>query len=261
MKHSILLALALVSTAWGQLNIQQIVRQSIENYGHDWREEMHWAWTRTDITASNDINETEVWEVAPIDGTPYERLIGRNGRSLTPEEQRREERKYEKALKERDHEALSQRAARLSKYESERAFIQDISEAYNFKLVGEEAVRGRPSLVVQMTTRPGFVPSAPHSSMLEHIEGKLWIDKEDVRWAKAEAHVIDTIGIGWILARIGAGARFGVQQTRVANGFWVPERLTISGLAQVMLVHGRLLNKELTYSGYHEAGSVSAVKR
>jgi hypothetical protein len=65
--------------------------------------------------------------------------------------------------------------------------------------------------------------------MLEHIEGKLWIDKEGAQWAKAEARVVDTIGIGWILARIGAGTRFGVQQARVANGLWMPRRLTIAG--------------------------------
>ena len=64
-KHSILLSLALVSTAWGQVNIQQIVRESIENYGHDWREEMNWAWTQTDVTASDDTNETDVSEIAP----------------------------------------------------------------------------------------------------------------------------------------------------------------------------------------------------
>ena len=259
-KHSILLSLALVSTAWGQVNIQQIVRESIENYGHDWREEMNWAWTQTDVTASDDTNETDVSEIAPIDGTPYERLITKNGRPLTSEEQRRENRKYEKTLKERDNESPSEHAVRIRKYESDRAFIGDISEAYNFKPVGEETVEGRPAWVVQMTSRPEFIPSAPHASMLEHIEGRLWIDKEDVRWAKAEAHVIDTISIGWILARIGAGARFGVQQTRIANGLWVPRRLTIAGVAHVLLFHARTLNEELTYSGYHEAGSASAVK-
>ena len=107
MKRSILLLLALASTAWGQVDIQQIVRESIENYGHDWREEMKWAWTQTDVTASDNTNETEVSEIAPIDGTPYERLIGKNGGPLTPEEQRRENRKYQKTLRERENESPS----------------------------------------------------------------------------------------------------------------------------------------------------------
>jgi hypothetical protein len=259
-----LLMFALVSMAWGQVDIQQIVRESIGNYGHDWREAMNWAWTQTDVTASGETAlapEIEVSEIAPLEGTPYERLIRKNGSPLGPAKQRREDRKYLKTLKERENESPSERAVRIRRYESDRAFIGDIPEAYNFRLLGEETVEGRPAWVVQMTSRPEFIPSAPHASMLEHIEGKLWIDKEDVRWAKAEAHVIDTISIGWILARIGPGARFSVQQTRVSSGLWMPRRLTINGMAHVMIVHARALNEQLTYSDYHEAGSRSAAKR
>ena len=74
-KVSILLSLALASTAWGQVDIQQIVRASIENYQHDWREAMNWAWTQTDVTASeetaSDKTEIEVSEISPLEGTPY----------------------------------------------------------------------------------------------------------------------------------------------------------------------------------------------
>ena len=57
------------------MDIQQIVRESIENYGHVWREEMNWVWIQTDVTASGDTNETDVFEIAPIKGIPYERLV------------------------------------------------------------------------------------------------------------------------------------------------------------------------------------------
>lgn len=254
MTRSILLSIAIVSTAWGQVNVQQIVRKSIENYGHDWREQMNWAWTQTDVIASGDEEQTEVSEIVPLGGTPYERLISKNGDHLTPEAQRREDRKYDKTLKEREEESPSEQAARIGKYESDRAFIEDIPAAYNFTLLGEEAVEGRPAWVVQMTPRRGFIPSTPHAAMLEHIEGKLWIDKEDIRWAKAEARVIDTLSIGWILARIGPGTHFSVQQTRIENGLWMPRCVTIAGAARILLVHGKKLDEQLTYSGYYETG-------
>ncbi len=96
--------------------------------------------------------------------------------------------------------------------------------------------------------------------MLSHLNGKLWIDKEDIQWAKAEASVIDTIGIGWILARIGRGTRFAVEQTRVENGLWMPRRITIAGSAEIMMVHSKPLNEELIWSGYRKDGSASADK-
>jgi hypothetical protein len=248
--------------AYGQVDPKEIVRQSIGNYERDWRTAQRgWAYTQTDLIESEGTKGVEVSEVIPLAGTPYERLITRDGHPLTPAEQRKEDRKYERALRQREKETPSEREARIRKYENGRAFVKDIPEAYSFNLMGEEVVEGRPAWVITMAPRSGFTPSTPHGAMLEHIEGKLWIDKEDVQWAKAEAHVIDTIGIGWILARIEPGTQFRVKQTRVANGLWMPRHITIAGAAHVLLVHTKTINEELTYSGYRPDSSTSAQRQ
>lgn len=247
----LLLYFAVASVAWGQHDPQAIVRQSVANCERDWRASVNWAWTQTDISASDDKKEVTVSEVVPVDGTPYERLISKDGHRLTPEEERKENRKFEKVVKQRENEPGSERAARMRKFETERAFIRDIPNAYNFELLGEESVDDRPAWVIKMRPRPGFVPAYPHSAMLEHFEGKLWIDKEDLQWAKAEARAIDTVSIGWIVARIGPGAQFTFSQTRVASGLWMPRQLTVNGLVRVMMVYSRNLDENVTYSGYH----------
>jgi|SRR6185312_8905906 len=240
-----------------QTDFKEIVRQSIHNYQRDWREAREsLAYTQTDVTMADDTKQVEVSQIFPLCGTPYERLIQKDGHPLTPSEQRKEDRKYEHARRERETETAAEREARIRKYENERAFVNDIPEAYTFKQTGEENVDGRPAWVLTMTPRPGFTPTTSHGGMLAHIEGKLWIDKEDVQWAKAKAHVVDTIGIGWILARVEPGTRFAVEQMRVEPGLWMPRRITINGTAHVLLVHSKSLNEELAYSGYHrEAGA------
>jgi hypothetical protein len=259
--RSALLSLILVSAIWAEPEPKEIVRRTIVNYGRDWREQRKWAWTLTDMTASDDTKEVEVSEVAPLYGTPYERVVRKNGRPLSAEEARRENRKYQKALKEREIESPAERAARIRKYDDSREFMADVPEAFNYNLTGQETIDGRPAWVIQMTPRPGFVPTAPHAAMLEHLEGTMWVDTQDFRLAKAQAHVIDTISIGWILARVGPGTRFEVDQTRVANGVWMPNTIKIDGVAHVLLVHSRSLNEQLTYSGYRLATSVSAEKQ
>lgn len=221
---------------------------------------MSWASTETDITKSDDTKEVVVSEVVPLGGTPYDRRMLKNGHPLTPADQRKEDRKYERARRQREEETPSEREARIRKYEEQRAFVNDVPNAYNFTLLGEEIVDGRASWVIGMTPREGFVPSTPHGALLGHIEGKLWIDEEDIRWAKAEAHVIDTIGIGWILARIERGTQFTLEQTRVENGLWMPRRITIAGAARVMIFHSKTISEELIWSGYRKDGSVSADK-
>jgi hypothetical protein len=260
-KRALLILAAVISAASGQVGPKEIVRQSIRNYQRDWRAaRTNWTYTQTDVAQSDGTQEVAVSEVISLAGTPYARLVLRDGHPLTPAERRKEDRKYEKALRQREKETDSECEARIRKYENERSFVKDIPEAYNFTLLGEEAIEGRPTWVIGMKPRPEFTPSEPHGSMLGHIEGKLWIDKEDVEWAKAEAHVIDTIGIGWILARIVPGTRFTVEQTRVENGLWMPRRVTIAGAANVMMLYSKPIRKELTYTGYRKDGSVSAEK-
>jgi hypothetical protein len=260
-KRALLILAAVIPAAYGQVDPQEIVSQSIRNYERDWRAaRTNWAYTQTDVTQSDGTQEVDVSEVIPLAGTPYERLVLKDGHPLTPAERRKEDRKYEKVVRQREKETPSEREACIRKYENERAFVKDIPDAYNFKLLGEEVVDGRQVWVMEMTPRTGFTPTTPHGGMLEHIEGKLWIDKEDVQWAKAEAQVIDTIGVGWVLARIEPGTRFSVEQTRVENGLWMPRRITIAGDAHVMMLFPKPIREELTYSGYRKDGSVSAEK-
>src|SRR5271154_5287729 len=112
-----LIYFAAASMAWGQADPQAIVRASIANSEHDWRAGMSWAWTQTDVSQSEDKKEVTVSEMVPLCGTPWERLITKDGHPLTPEDQRKEIRKFERAQKQRESESPSERTARVRKYE------------------------------------------------------------------------------------------------------------------------------------------------
>ncbi len=156
------------------------MKQSIDNYNHDWREAMSWAYTQTEVSQADGKQQVDVSEIIPLEGTPYERLISRNGKPLDAAEQRREDHKYEKALKERIGESPRERAERIEKYEKARAFIDEVPNAYDFKLLGSEAVDGRPAWVVQLTPRAGYIPGFAACLHSSAHRGQVWIDKQDV---------------------------------------------------------------------------------
>jgi hypothetical protein len=234
-----------------QPDVKALIRQSIGNYDKAWRAGMQWGYTQRDVTCSDGKTEVATSEILPLEGTPYERVVSKNGKPLTPDEQRKEDDKYQKALRERREESPDERRARIDKYEKERGFLKDLPNAYDFKLVGDDVVDGRPAWIVTLTPRPGFVPTAPHADLLKHIQGKLWIDKQDLQWARAEADVIDTISIGLILARIGPGAKITLDMDPVSHGLWMPHEITINGVAKVLLVHNKNLDERLTFTNYH----------
>ncbi len=121
-------------------------------------------------------------------------------------------------------------------------------------------MNGRPAWLVQMTPRPDFRPVTSRGAMLKHIEGRLWIDKAEVQWARADAHVIDPISIGWIIARIGAGADIHLDFERVAEGVWLPQDIDINGSARIMMVHRKDLKEHVAFSRYSRAEEPPAVQ-
>lgn len=233
-------------------DVNLLMRNSTYNHIRGLHEGMQWSYTQTDVTSSDGKKEVEVSEVVPLDGTPFQRLISKDGKSLSPEEQRKEDQKFQRELRKRQEESPAERQARVAKFDKDRAFISEVPDAYDFQLIGDDVVNGRPAWVVKLTPRPGFVPKAPHAEMLRHIEGKVWIDKQDQQWAKAEARVIDTISIGLIVARIEPGAHITLEMSRVNSGLWVTKEISVTGAARVLLLHTKNLDELLTFTGYHQ---------
>lgn len=237
-----------------------IVRQSIVNYQHDWREGIKWTYKQTDVMRKDGQDVTEVSEIGPLYGTPYERLLSRDG-ECSPELRQHEDEKFRKAAQERENENEEKRSARIQKYDADRAFFKEIPEGYDFAIVGEPVINGRPTWQIAMTPHPGYIPRNSRSSMFKHIKGTLWIDKEELRWAKAEAEVIDMVSIGWIVARVGPGAKFGLEQVRVRPNFWMQKKIDVDAVAKVMMVHNKDLTEHLTYSDYHLASETETITR
>ena len=235
---------------------RDLVEKSIFNHDNDWSAALDFTYRLSDVTASGagEPKTTEVSQISVLNGTPYTRLVGKNGSPLTPEEARREDEKFQKAAAVRDRETAEQRARRIRKYQEECRFLREIPDAFEMKLLGHETIEGRPNYVVELAPRAGFVPQSKGARMFPYIEGKLWIDEQDMRWTKAEANVVDTISIGWVLARIGPGAHITMKQVKVDGEHWMPKEITVNGLAKIMLVRNRPINEVISYSDYRRIG-------
>lgn len=225
-----------------------LVEQSIANYEADWKAALDYTYTERDVS-SDPSDKVELYQVIVVDGTPYNRLIAKDGHPLDAEESRRQAEKYRKMLDARDKETSEQRAHRIGKYDTERAFLKEIPDAFNMKMTGNETVDGRPNYVIQLTPKEDYVADSKYARIFSSIEGKLWIDQQDVRWTKAVAHVIDTISFGWILARIGPGAHITMTQQRVGE-HWFPKKIAIEGIAKILLVKNRTIDDTISYENY-----------
>ena len=187
-------------------------------------------------------------------GEEYARLIGENDKPLSAEAQKKEDAKLEKFLAKYRDESPEDREKRLAKEKKQReegrAFLRDVVNAYDFRLVGDERVDGVDTYVIDATPRPDFQPTQPHAGMLKKIKGRLWIEKKDYNWVKVEAQALDTISFGFFLFRIHPGSRFVLEKTLVKNEVWLLKRLDVDGGARIALFKNENIRQEDVFSNY-----------
>ena len=156
-----------------------------------------------------------------------------------------------KKLDKLKRETPEQRAERLRKQEEENtSIVREVPKAFDFQLVGEEAVNGRPAYVLQATPHPGYHAQGKYGNMFSKVAGKLWVDKQDLGWIKVDGQVIQPFSMGLFLVRLLRGSHITMEQTRVDDGIWMPERVEVRAAARIFFVKSLVIDRVLTYSEY-----------
>jgi hypothetical protein len=191
----------------------------------------------------------DVTRMMVVNGARFEQLLEHNGQLPSPIEKKRSDDDLEK-LK---HETAEDRAARLRKDQENRAFLRDVVEAFDFRLIGEEIVSGRPAYILHATPRPGFHARGKYAKMFSKVEGNLWVDKQDFGWIKVDGQVTQSFSLGLILARVERGSHIIMEQTCVGESVWVPKRIEIRATARILFLKSLDIQRTLTYTDYRPA--------
>jgi hypothetical protein len=239
---------------------KEIMRRAIEiDHGNREKVRNYTCQNRQVIKQLGKNDEVKSTEIKTFDinfyfGEQYQRLVAVNDKPLDEKEEKKEEEKLNKFLAKYRDESESDREKRLAKEKKEREggrqFLRDVVNAYDFRLLGEETIEGVDTWVIEGTPRPDFHPTQPHADMLKKIKGKVWIEKKNYNWVKAEAEATDTISFGLFLFRIHPGSRFAFQQTLVNNEVWIMKRLDIHGGARVALFKNENIDQEDVLSNF-----------
>lgn len=239
---------------------KEIIRRSVEidhrtierarNYTCQQREVMK----HVDSHGAVKSTEIKTWDITVLYGELYSRLIQKDDKPLSEKDEKKEEEKIDKFIAKRKNESEGDRQKRMAREKKEReenrAFLRDVANAYDFRIAGEEAVDGRPAWVLEATPRKDFHPTQPHADILPKIKGKIWIDKQEYYWVKAEAEATDTISFGWFLARVHKGSHFSFEQRRLNNEVWLLKRFYLNAGMRLFLFKNEGIEQEDIFSNY-----------
>jgi hypothetical protein len=198
--------------------------------------------------------ESRTLEVLEIYGEPVERLTAKDDKPLSADEAKKEDEKIQKIIDKRKGESEEARRKRLAREEKERAddrkFVLEVADAFNFRLVGSEVIGGHDTWVLEGEPRPGYEPKNREAKILTKFKGRIWIDKAEAEWVKLDITAIDTISVGFVLARIHKGTRVLVELTQVNDEVWLPKRVQLHLDARVALFKGYDEDVEQLYRDY-----------
>jgi hypothetical protein len=254
-----LLALIPVLAAWAQ-DPRELVRRSIAQNQLDWVRMKDYTWQANSVERHFDSHgkvestKRENWETLILDGQPHRRMLERDGKPLSEEEQRIERKKLDQAVSKLSSETPAEKQRRLEETERQRkrefAFLSEIPDLFDLRLEGDSTVDGRPVWVVSGAPRPGARPKSHDAKVLLKVRGRMWIDRATYQWAKVEVETTDTISWGLFLARLNPGARLTFEQTEVNSELWLPKRLFLSGSGRVALLKRLVQDQEIQWSNY-----------
>jgi hypothetical protein len=193
-------------------------------------------------------------EVLYIAEKRYFRPLEKDGKTIPPAQAREEQAKLDRAAAAASRLTPAEHNKRVAAAErdraKQRAQFKDIPDAYDWKLLGETAIDGRPAYEISATPRAGY--RGEFRGILHNVEGTLWIDERDSAWVKVDANVLHPFSLGWLLARVAAGTHLTYEMTRLNDDLWAPKRILIKASARLLLLRKVNVEQEFTFSDYRK---------
>jgi hypothetical protein len=262
---SFVLSAPLLRAAPRRPDASAIIKRSVVVNNSDWRAFPNYSHHERDIIAKLDSSgkrrseEHKTYRVLMIDGSPYQELIATNGKPLTGQAAAAEKAKLKQEIDKRAHESDSARAARIQKFKKERAeehlLMNQMADAFNFKLAPDETVNGHECYVLDATPKPDYQPPVTKARVLLGMKGRLWIDKDSYHWVRVHAQVVKPVEFGLFVAKVRPGTEFELEQAPIDGNIWLPIHFTESVNAKVLGVYGIRNSDEEFYSDYERASA------
>jgi hypothetical protein len=201
----------------------------------------------------------KVYEVYP--GLPgedrYRRLIEEDGRSTPPDrlakqdtQRRKQAEEYARkqaVASERQKDAREQDKAR-QKYSDA---VDDIFRIYDIQMLRRESIEGIDTILAALTPKPGARPQTDDGKVMRHFKARAWISESDYELVRVEIEAIDDLSFGLgVLARVHKGTVATYQRRKVNGETWLPERVTWTASARVLLLRRLRLRGVSEFSNY-----------
>ena len=185
-----------------------------------------------------------------LGGQLVRREVKKDGKPLSPEEQKKEDGRIEKRIREyeKKHDEAGREAANTKK---EKIDISTFLRISNFTHPRWEQFRQHEVIAFDFAPNPDYRPRNRTEDLLHKLVGTLWVDENARQVVRLEAHLSETLKLaGGLLASVRKGASLVMEQARTKDGIWLPSYVEAHFSARLLLLASALGDYTSRFSDY-----------
>lgn len=189
-------------------------------------------------------------EIFYVNGHEIQKLIARDGRSLSWSELQKEQERVQKQVSQYTS-ANPKPASRREEEEEDELHISTFLRAAKFANLRRESFRGKGVLAMDIEPNPEYRPRSLDERLVQKLEGVMWIDPQAHQVVRLQAHLSSTARIaGGLLGSVGQGSAAIFEQSLVNNEVWLPSCLEEHLSGRFLLLRGYRRDFVIHYQGY-----------
>jgi hypothetical protein len=182
--------------------------------------------------------ETREYDVFWVSGVRVRRLVRKDGKELSAEEQKKESERIDKeAAKAKERrEKADEKGKETDSRGDDEITASRILELGNFTNARRVKLNGRDTIEVDYAGDPKAKTRNRSEEVIRDLVGTVWVDENDHVLSKAEGHFLNAFKIGGgLVVNIQKGTSFSMQMTKVNDEVWLPARWKGEGAVRALL--------------------------
>ena len=197
-----------------------------------------------------------------IDGVPVDKLIKKDGKELTPDEQRKESERIDKEVaKAREKkEKGDEKGKETSPRGDDMITASRILELGTFSNPRRVTLDGRDTIVVDYAGDPKAKTRNRGEEVIRDLVGTVWIDEQDKVIRKSEGHFLNAFKIGGgLVANIRKDSSFAMEQKKINDEVWLPAKIEGQGAIRILLFANFNGSMRVQMSDYRKFKATSTI--
>jgi hypothetical protein len=241
---------------------EELLQRVIASQPHQQELTRQYAFRETTVTRDLDSEgrvektESEVTLVTPGPEGEYRRLVGRDGKALTPEEELKEERKFQKYLKEqldlppeeRERKTKEKLERRVKRFQER---LTEAIEVFDFEALPDETIQDVPLRVFRFSPKKGYEGHSRSTNILARMEGTVWIDPDRNQLARLQVRFVRSLKfLGGIFGRVSEGSEAEADGWYDGDGLWLLDDIAVSLNARLYFLKTYRQRIDIDYHDY-----------